>query len=151
MLVATSTSVHLIPFLQFQDTSQECPPDFRSLPNFVPASSTIGPIATDSSLLICVATDNILHIGWERKQTSAPEDPDLCWRTMTVQTTITAVSCTQNVVALGEHSGEIHIYFDVLRAFNKKQAPIGTVVRWHHSPVASLSLSQNGIFFNFSP
>ena len=86
----------------------------------------------------------IVWIGSSRSHNLEEGTIQLSWKTISVPAAITALACHNDILAVGERNGDIHVYLDVFKALEKNQTPVETILRWHHSPVASLELSQNG-------
>jgi hypothetical protein len=100
--------------------------------------------ADPNSRTLCVAVENLAHLGSICLNRSSPASPAFTWDQITVQSNITATALRQDILALAEQSGDIHVYFDVFNCLQRRRKPVETVINWHSSPVSALEFSRNG-------
>lgn len=94
---------------------------------------------------ICVASGSNFWISTDRTKDSDFSLSKFVWKHFTTPNPVTSVACFGETLALGEQSGKVRIYFDVIKAGQTGRLPPETVINWHQSPISSLQISNNGI------
>lgn len=109
-------------------------------------SGTMSPIlvADTTSSIICVAMGETVHIGMMIPDDVVATRCNIRWNEMAVQTSIKSLAFSQDILALGERSGDIHVYFDTFKSLERGERPTETLIKWHTSPVSALEFSLNG-------
>lgn len=102
-------------------------------------------ISVDStSASVVVIHGRVLYVGTPgRSDVQAPEQ-QFVWKEMAIQNEVASMACHGGTVALGEESGDIVLYFDVIEMLKNGQAPTESVIKWHQSPIEGLQFSVNG-------
>lgn len=94
---------------------------------------------------VAVSRGKVLYVGTPRKSDMQAPELEFGWKEMTLQNDVASVACHGGTVALGEESGDIRLYFDVMESLKNGRMPTESLMRWHQSPITALQLSVNGI------
>lgn len=100
---------------------------------------------------ICIASGNKIRISIDRDNGTSHAQSQFAWREFTNPKQVTSIACHGDIVAVGEQSGTIRIYFDITHSQKTGHLPTGTRINWHQSPVSSLQISNNGTKIIFFP
>lgn len=98
-------------------------------------------MATDvSSDTFCVAVATNIWIGRDFNETG--ESPAASIQQYSVPHPVTALACFRDMLAVGEASGHIRIFFYFDRQDKLRES---SVINWHSSPVSSLHIASHGM------
>jgi hypothetical protein len=104
-------------------------------------------IATDiSSDTFCVAVGSDLWVGRNFIVSNPSSIGPLRIQQYSVPQPVTALACFQDMVAVGEASGHVCVYF---HTDNQDHLRESSVISWHNSPVSSLRFTSKGKNFCF--
>jgi hypothetical protein len=99
-------------------------------------------IATDiSSSTFCVAVGSDLWVGRDFIANNPSSIDALRIQQYSVPQPVTALACFQNMVAVGEASGHVCIYFHTENQAHLRES---SVISWHNSPISSLRFASKG-------
>jgi hypothetical protein len=127
---------------------ESSPPTFQELLQLAPNKKSDHKMAIDRiTSSVMVISGKVLHVGTLRKKDPTALELPFSWMEMAIQNDIASIASHGGTVALGEVSGDIHLYFDLIESLKKNQVPTDSLVKWHQSPITSLNLSFNGISF----
>ena len=94
--------------------------------------------------VVCVAVGKVVRIGANRKTDDKPSKSRFLWKEITTDEEITSIACNGDVLALGEKSGQIRLYYDIPNFLEKDLPPTESSVSWHQSSVNSLQFTVDG-------
>jgi hypothetical protein len=106
-------------------------------------------IATDISYnTFCVAIGSDLWVGRHFVDSNPASIAPLQIQRYSVLQPVTALACFRDMLAVGEASGHVCIYFHI---DNQDHLRESSVISWHNSPVSSLRFASKGEDFPFAP
>jgi hypothetical protein len=93
--------------------------------------------------LVCVAQGQRAQLGLLNGY-NPNGSTRMTWRMVEVESEIKSVVCAGDSVAVGQASGVIALYSDVLEFLKTERTPVESKLSWHQYPVLSLELTVNG-------
>lgn len=105
-------------------------------------------IAVDTtSSTVCVAVETKVYVALDETIGTSFSQNRVIWKTLSLPNKITSITCTVDTVIVGEQSGVVRLYFDVIKSLHSNCLPAETNINWHQSPLTTLQLSRNGTSF----
>jgi len=98
----------------------------------------------NKSSTVCVAVDTKVYVAVDEATGTNFSQNCVSWRSLDLPTKITSLACTVDTIIVGEQSGVIRLYFDVIKSLDSNRIPAETLINWHQSPLATLQVSRNG-------
>jgi hypothetical protein len=97
-----------------------------------------------TSSTVCVALGREIWMLQDHTPNTNFSEFQFAWRKMSISSEVCSLACHSSMVAVGEQSGNIHLFFDVFDSLGVDESPQETIISWHQSPVSSLEFSGNG-------